>query len=94
MTLKWTRRALRDVRHLYEYIADANPAAARRMVARVHEAVDHLRRNPQQGKPGRVAETRELVLAGTPYIVVYRVEGAQVQIIAVIHGAQRWPDAF
>ena len=56
--------------------------------------VDHLRRNPQQGKPGRVAETRELVLAGTPYIVVYRIEGAQVQIIAVIHGAQRWPDTF
>ena len=94
MTLKWTRRALRDVRHLHEYVSEANPDAARSMVARVGEAVDRLRQYPQQGKPGRVAETRELVLAGTPYIIVYRIEGGEVQVVAVLHGARRWPDTF
>jgi len=94
MTLKWTRRALRDMQHLHDYIADDNPAAARRMVARIREAASHLRRSPQIGKRGRVEDTRELVIAGTPYIVVYRLEGEQVQIVAVIHSAQRWPDTF
>ena len=82
------------MRHLFDYIAEDNPAAARRMVARLREAAGRLSRTPQQGRPGRVPGTRELVLAGTPYIVAYRTEGGQVQILAVIHGAQRWPDAF
>ena len=94
MTLKWTRSALRDMQHLHDYIADDNPTAARRMVARIREAASHLRRSPQMGKRGRVEDTRELVIAGTPSIVVYRLEGEQVQIVAVIHGAQRWPDTF
>jgi len=40
---------------------------------------------------GRVAGTRELVVVGTPYIVVYRIEPAAVVILRVLHGAQRWP---
>jgi len=39
-----------------------------------------------------VAGTRELVIVGTPYIVPYRVENDAVQIITVLHGAQKWPD--
>lgn len=94
MTLRWTRRDLRDMRHLHDYIAEDNLAAARRMVSRIREAASRLRRSPQMGKPGRVEDTRELVIARTPYIIVYRVEAEQVQIVAVIHGAQRWPDTF
>lgn len=46
------------------------------------------------GRPGRVPDTRELVIAGTPYVMAYRIEGAQVHIVAVIHGARRWPEHF
>ena len=94
MTLTWTRTALQDLKHLHDYIADDNPDAARRMVSRIREAASRLRRNPHMGRSGRVPETRELVIAGTLYIVVYRIEGQQVQIVAVLHGAQRWPDSF
>jgi toxin ParE1/3/4 len=94
MTLTWTRTALQDLKHLHDYIADDNPDAARKMVSRIREAASRLRRNPRIGRVGRVPETRELVIAGTPYIVAYRIEGRQVQIVAVIHGAQRWPDSF
>jgi len=94
MTLRWTRRALRDMQHLHDYIADDNPAAVRRMVSRIREATSHLRRSPQIGKRGRIEDTRELMIAGTSYIMVYCLEGEQVQIVAVIHSAQRWPDTF
>jgi plasmid stabilization system protein ParE len=82
------------MQHLHDYIADDNPAAARRMVSRLREAAGHVRRRPQIGKRGRVEDTRELVIAGTPSIVVYAIEGHEVQIVAVIHGAQRWPETF
>jgi toxin ParE1/3/4 len=41
-----------------------------------------------------VAGTRELVVTGTPYIVAYAVADQRVEVLAIIHGAQRWPDTF
>jgi toxin ParE1/3/4 len=38
------------------------------------------------GRPGRVPFTRELVVAGTPFVVIYRVR-ADVEIVRVLHGA-------
>jgi toxin ParE1/3/4 len=40
---------------------------------------------------GRVRGTRQLIVVGTPYVVVYRIEPASVVILRVLHGAQRWP---
>jgi len=94
MKLRWTPYALKDLRHLHEYIADDNSSAADRMVARIQEAAHHLKRHPQIGRAGRVQGTRELVIAGTPYIVVYILDDIEVQIVAVIHSAMRWPDTF
>jgi toxin ParE1/3/4 len=34
------------------------------------------------------------MIAGTPYIVPYRVKGDAVQIITILHSAQRWPERF
>ncbi|HUB43679.1 MAG TPA: type II toxin-antitoxin system RelE/ParE family toxin [Acetobacteraceae bacterium] len=35
--------------------------------------------------------TRELVVARTPHIVIYEIEGETVRILRVLHSAQRWP---
>ncbi len=94
LTLRWTRRALRDLRHLHDYIADRNPQAARRMAARIREATTYLCQTPRMGRPGRVPETRELSIAGTPYIVAYLIEGSEIQIAAIIHVRQQWPNSF
>jgi plasmid stabilization system protein ParE len=37
MTLIWTRTALQDLKHLYDYIVDDNPDTARKMVSRIRE---------------------------------------------------------
>ena len=94
MKPRWTRRAFEDLRHLHEYISQDNPAAANRMVSRIRDAVERLGRHPHMGAKGRVEFTRELIIAGTPYIVVYVEDRGRVQIAAVIHGAMRWPDSF
>ncbi len=94
MKLRWTRLALQDLRHLHEYIAEDNPSAANRMVTRIQDATQRLKIHPQMGRPGRVQGTRELVIAGSPYIVVYILGDSEIQIVAVIHSAMRWPDTF
>ncbi len=60
----------------------------------LEEAVSHLATQPGMGRPGRVDGTREFVVAGTPYIIPYRVRGETVELLAVMHGARRWPDTF
>jgi len=94
MKLKWTRVALQDLRHLHEYIAEDNPSAANRMATRIQDATQRFKNRPQMGRPGRVQGARELVIAGSPYIVVYILGDSEIQIVAIIHSAVRWPDTF
>jgi toxin ParE1/3/4 len=49
-------------------------------------------RLPNIGRPGRVPGTRELVVSGTPFVTVYRVESNVLWVLRVLHGARRWPD--
>ena len=91
MNLEWTALAQDDLLAIADYIFRDNPAAAISVARRVRDAVSRLAEFPHLGRPGRVRGTRELVLAGTPYIVVYRVGRGSVQILRVLHGARRWP---
>ncbi len=90
-TLRWTRRALRRLDQIGNYIAQDDPEAAARVVAGIVAAVDNLTSHPAMGRVGRIKGTREFVFADIPYIVAYRVILGVVEILTVIHGAQRWP---
>jgi toxin ParE1/3/4 len=92
--LRWTRPALTDLEEIGDYIARDNPRAATELTRRIHDACENLRDFPGQGRAGRVAGTRELVIGGTPYIAAYTVLDGEVMILTVIHGARRWPEAF
>jgi addiction module RelE/StbE family toxin len=92
--LEFARRYFRHLEDIKERIAADNPAAAARMIERIRDAVSRLAGFPASGRPGRVVGTRELMIAGTPYIVPYRVKGDAVQIITILHSAQRWPERF
>jgi toxin ParE1/3/4 len=94
MRIRWTTPALRDVEAIGDYIARDDPAAAAKIVTRIFESVATLEAHPAIGRPGRVPGTRELVLSGLPYIVPYRVRAEVVELLAVFHGARRWPDDF
>jgi len=92
--LAWTRLALADLDSAYAYIADENPSAAVRSVERIRKALEAVGRHPEIGRPGRVEGTRELIISGTPFIVAYRAKAKRIEILSVIHGARRWPDAL
>ncbi len=89
--LEWTLPALRDLQDAGEFIVQNEPAAAARMAERVREAVEYLPEQPNMGRPGRVGGTRELVVSGTPFIVVYWSRQGVIQILRLLHHARRWP---
>jgi len=92
--VRWLRTALGNLEAEANYIAEDNPAAARRLVRTVFQAAHLLKKNPAIGRPGRVAGTRELVVPGTPYIIPYRVRADAVEILRVFHAARKWPEKF
>jgi plasmid stabilization system protein ParE len=59
MKVRWTRHARADLDNAHAYIAARNPAAARKVGARIRDAVEKLTRNPHLGRPGTVPGTRE-----------------------------------
>jgi toxin ParE1/3/4 len=87
--LRWTQPALRDLEDIGDFIARDSAVAAAKMVATILDAAEALATRPHLGRAGRIAGTRELVVAQTPFIVPYRVVGDDIQILAVFHGARR-----
>jgi addiction module RelE/StbE family toxin len=94
MEIIWRRVALNDLEEIRRHIAQENPAAGTRKRAMIRTAVEQLADYRNLGHSGRVDGTRELLIAGTPYIVVYRVLSNRSRILSVIHGARRWPECF
>jgi toxin ParE1/3/4 len=92
MRIEWTTLADADLRHIHAHIKGDSPKAAVAVLASIRRAVrGQLATSPFSGRIGRVDGTRELVVPRLPYIVAYRVTDTAIQILRVLHGAQRWP---
>lgn len=90
MKVRWLLRAFDDVERIRDFIASDRPGAAASEAERILEAVGRLGAYPASGRPGRVPDTRELVVSS--FIVAYRVRAGAVQVLRVLHGARRWPE--
>jgi toxin ParE1/3/4 len=91
MNIAWTRRAILNLHHVREFIRQENPAAAEKVGARLEKAASGLARFPESGRAGKVPGTRELVIPGLPYLLIYQVSGDTVTILRVLHDKQKWP---
>jgi len=89
--VRWTKPALADIEAIFAFMANHDIAAARRLVFRVRTRAESLAALPQQGRASRIGGLRELTVAGTEYLVLYRIVGAAVEILRVLHTRQRWP---
>ena len=89
MRIRWQLSAVSDLANIRDYIAEHDPAAARSVVERVMGSVSRLERFPESGRIGQIANTREIVVPGLPYIVVYTYGNVDLEIVAVFHAAQK-----
>jgi addiction module RelE/StbE family toxin len=87
----WTAAARRDLLRQFDYVAERNPAAARRMSIAIRQTAEQLAEFPHRGRPGQLEGTREVVVAGFPYLIVYVVTEARVTVLRLLHTAQNWP---
>lgn len=67
MRIVWTRRYIRELAAIGDYIGKRNPRAATRVVNDIHAKTEKLlSANPFIGRQGEIKGTRELVIPQTP----------------------------
>ncbi len=89
MRLRYTVGSIEDLSGVREFIARESPVAAARVLTELLQAANSLIRMPARGRPGKIADTRELILP--PYVLVYTVDGEDIVLLRVLHGARKWP---
>ena len=85
----WSPLARARLQAIRAFVARDKPDAAARLATRIVAVVEALRNHPYLGRAGAEPGIRELVIGGTPYIVLYRVRGNRITITTIWHAAQR-----
>lgn len=87
--LIWLESAVAGLQRAYNFLASKNPEAARGAIQAIRDKSQLLEKYPNAGRPAHDLEPehRELLIpfGGSGYVILYRVEGETVYILAVRH---------
>ncbi|HRF88793.1 MAG: type II toxin-antitoxin system RelE/ParE family toxin [Cellvibrionales bacterium] len=95
MKLRWSRRALKDVAQLRDYIALDSPVYAQQFIGQLTTRLENLSTFPRSGRLAPEAEhndIREVVYRG--YRAIYQLIEArqEIVIVTVVHGSRDLTD--
>ncbi|NOZ86317.1 MAG: type II toxin-antitoxin system RelE/ParE family toxin, partial [Deltaproteobacteria bacterium] len=94
----WARNAAKDLQEIVGYIAENSPANARKVLERIKAKASALSRFPQRGRvvpqlaSFGIHTYRELVIR--PYLLVYRIYGGKVIVLAVLDSRRDLEDVL
>ena len=88
----WTETAEQDIEDILTYYFDeAGVRVAQSIYVRIRAQVQSLAQFPERARPGRVAGTREFVIARLPFIAVIQVQSDAFFIPNIVHTARKYP---
>ena len=88
-----TENAEADLDAIAAYYGTINPAATLAILDAVARTQGLLAEHPFVGRPGKVPGTREAVVVGTAFILVYVPSADAVTIVKVLDSRSQWPAA-
>ena len=95
MNIRWQTQAHKDLQGVLHFHTNQRSTAGPKLVQNIiHFAIKQLQVAPQSGRQGRVEGTRELIVPGCLFVVVYRIKNNEIQILAIRHQARLWPNHF
>jgi toxin ParE1/3/4 len=89
MTLIWTEGSVEDPEAILDYIANDDPAAARRLGLHLADRLHSLEAMPYLGRK-RTDNNREFIFTPWPYLALYEVVGDRIYIKAIRHAARNY----
>jgi toxin ParE1/3/4 len=88
MKIVWRQRARAEIETIVSEIAKDSTAGAVRILDQILHMISFLKDWPDLGREARRG-LRELVVARTKYVVLYRRSAGKVTIVRVVHGMRR-----
>jgi toxin ParE1/3/4 len=87
MKLRFTPRATQDLVDIADYIRERNPTASLRVRAAILDSLQNLVMFPEIGRRQTVQDVRKLVTRRYPYLVYYRFDRAndEIVILTILH---------
>jgi toxin ParE1/3/4 len=91
MKIRHSRRAVKQINEVYEYIAVNNPAAADRFLRRIEGLATLLVNFPAIGRRADEHDVRVIGLRPYPYLMFYTVapDTAELHILRILHMARQ-----
>lgn len=88
LDVRWAQRASFDLAYHINYLKQRSLQGADNVGRSILATVETLREFPRIGTIGCEPDTREMLVTGYPYVIVYRITGQMLFIARVIHTAQ------
>jgi toxin ParE1/3/4 len=82
--VRYTRRALRQMSDILEYVQAHSPQGAENVKRRLKAAIDLLADYPESGRATDRGDLRRIVANPYPYVIFYRTDATGI----VIHGVR------
>ena len=88
--VRWAPAAMRDLQAIQEYFAGDEEDVAQRLIERIVLATDWLLDWPRVGQEISKSGRRKWKPRRTPYVLVYRVVGDDIEVSRVRHEREDW----
>ncbi len=86
--LHWTREAQQWLKEIFEYVAQENPVAARKLVGSIFEKAQILTTFPESGYRYPASERDVRILLYGHYRIAYLLRDSEnIDILGVFHGS-------
>lgn len=91
MHVYWTHDAVSDLDEIIQYLRQQDLEYALRLIKTIRSSALTLISFPLKGREGRVADTREKIIFGSPYLIIYGIKDDIITTFRVIHSSQNYP---
>lgn len=88
MIVELSKRAEAELASAVAFLRRESPGAADKLHAAIERGLDSLSEFPRRGRVGQIGDTREPVVRGAPYIIVYAIHGDVVFVARIRHTSQ------
>lgn len=93
MTVRYSERALSDLKTIADHISQRRPSGAVSVMRRIEATVELIGQYPGIGRKVRARKgVLALPVGKYPYRVYYRIEDGRPFIVHIRHGARRLPE--
>ena len=89
MKIRYTRRALRQLAEILDYIDARSPQGANNVKRRLQAVIDLLAEHPNSGRLTSKEGIRRAVARPYPYLIFYRPDASGIVVHGIRHAARR-----